>query len=152
MARFFPILSSGFGLPRTTLLPILRSIRDELQDLRNRMVGVEMRMVGGSLLVVYEGDWERAEAGLKFLEDRQRTRLVRDEVEGDDDDEEEEDESEEEEDEKLPGVPFVVRLIDFAHTRLKPGEGPDHGVLLGLDTVLRLVTGRIEEVESVQDD
>lgn len=43
--------------------------------------------------------------------------------------------------------PFTLRLIDFAHTRLCEGEGPDQGVLKGLETVVRLVEGRIREVE-----
>lgn len=43
-------------------------------------------------------------------------------------------------------TPYVVKLIDFAHTKMTPGQGPDEGVLLGLDTVIRLLDGRIEEV------
>ena len=50
-----------------------------------------------------------------------------------------------------PGPAFTVKLIDFAHTRLAPGEGPDSGVLLGLDTTLKLVDGRIAQVETGSD-
>jgi 1D-myo-inositol-tetrakisphosphate 5-kinase/inositol-polyphosphate multikinase len=45
------------------------------------------------------------------------------------------------------GPSFVVKIIDLAHTRLAPGEGPDEGVLLGFDTVLRLLDARIAQIE-----
>ncbi len=40
-----------------------------------------------------------------------------------------------------------LKLIDFAHTKLTPGRGKDEGVILGLDTTLRLLRGRLEEVQ-----
>ncbi|RSH95496.1 hypothetical protein EHS25_000588 [Saitozyma podzolica] len=42
--------------------------------------------------------------------------------------------------------PLTVRMIDFAHTSLAEGEGPDEGVLRGLGTLRGLVRGRMEEV------
>jgi len=96
-------------------------------------------MVGGSLLVVYEADWTRAEEGM--------TRLAMTPDEEDEDTEEESDsEGEEGNGPGRPGPPYMVKLIDFAHTHLAPGEGPDEGVLLGLDTVLRLLDGRISQL------
>lgn len=95
-------------------------------------------MVGGSVLIVYEADEEKATEGLKLLKEGT--------FEEEDDDEDDEDGSEDEQ--NKPGPPFVVKLIDFAHTRIVPGEGPDEGVLLGLNTVLRLLDGRIEQIES----
>ena len=89
-------------------------------------------MVGGSLFIVYEADWARAEDGLQ--------RLWLDEGN-------EEEEDEDDDDDDQPGPPFVVKIIDFAHTRLAPGEGPDEGVLLGFDTVLRLLDARIAQIE-----
>ena len=41
---------------------------------------------------------------------------------------------------------YSVPLIDFAHTKLTPGEGPDEGVLKGFDTVIRLFEGRVKEL------
>ena len=41
--------------------------------------------------------------------------------------------------------PVVMKMIDFAHTRLAPGEGPDEGVLAGLYTFRILLEGRLEE-------
>ena len=62
-----------------------------------------------------------------------------------------EDESGDEEDddeENIPPPAFTVKLIDFAHTRVEAGLGPDEGVLLGIDTVLRLLDGRIQQLVS----
>jgi 1D-myo-inositol-tetrakisphosphate 5-kinase/inositol-polyphosphate multikinase len=101
-------------------------------------------MVGSSLLIVYEGDWDRAETGVQWLAKPASSGGDEGEEEGINEEEWEEDEESEEEssDEGSPS-PCVVRLIDFAHTRLKPGEGPDVGVLKGLDSLLSLLDGRI---------
>ena len=63
-------------------------------------------------------------------------------------DDEEEDEDEDE-DKKRVGPPYLVKLIDFAHTKIVPGIGPDEGVLKGVDTVLSLLDGRIEQARAV---
>ena len=109
-------------------------------------------MIGSSLLIVYEGDWDRAETGVQWLAKQSASsggdggdeeEIDEDtEVEGSEEDEESEEDSSDEESES----PSVVRLIDFAHTRLKPGEGPDVGLLKGLDTLLGLLDGRIAEL------
>lgn len=145
IAQFFPAAStvataenSNSGLTRSTLLPILRGIREDVAELKDAFAQVEIRMVGGSVLIVYEADEEKATEGLKLLKEGT--------FEEEDDDEDDEDGSEDEQ--NKPGPPFVVKLIDFAHTRIVPGEGPDEGVLLGLNTVLRLLDGRIEQIES----
>ena len=139
ISHFFPVgqaPSTSSGLPKQTLLPILHAIREDVADIREVFTTLEIRMIGGSLLIVYEADWARAEDGL------QRLWLDAGDEEGEEDDEEDEDD-----DDDRPGPPFVVKIIDFAHTRLAPGEGPDEGVLLGLDTVLRLLDGRIAQIE-----
>ena len=43
--------------------------------------------------------------------------------------------------------PFTLRLIDFAHTRLVQGQGKDEGFLLGLESTMRLIMGRLGELE-----
>ncbi|KAG6811306.1 hypothetical protein H0H92_008063 [Tricholoma furcatifolium] len=150
ISRFFPVGSqiaqegeqasasvSTSGLPSNTLLAILYGIRDDVADIREIYSEIEMRMVAASLLIVYEADWTRAEESLKRLE------------EGDEEEEDEEDEDEDEEEEsaKRRGPPYAVKLIDFAHTRLTPGKGPDEGVLLGMDTLLKLIDQRIDQLE-----
>ncbi|KAF7791053.1 hypothetical protein EIP86_002013 [Pleurotus ostreatoroseus] len=136
----------GTGLPPDVLLPLLESLREDVADVRGALAQVDVRMVGASLLVVYEADWARCREGLRYY------------LEGGDEQEDEEDDSDEDEDEdeeedgrpKKP-CPYVVKLIDFAHTRIVPGQGPDEGVLAGMDTVLRLLDGRIQEVKALLD-
>ncbi|KAF9032920.1 hypothetical protein BJ165DRAFT_1417549 [Panaeolus papilionaceus] len=148
VAKFFPVgtpvegenPAPSSGLPLKSLLPILRAIRDEIADIREIFASLELRMVGGSLLIIYEADWARAEEGLKKLFE-------------DEEDEDEEDEDEDDEDDdptKRVGPPFTVRLIDFAHTKLVPGSGPDEGVLKGMDTILRLIDERLKELAALE--
>ncbi|KAK0210148.1 SAICAR synthase-like protein [Desarmillaria ectypa] len=137
IARFFPALAAHTtqGLPPKLLVPVLRALREDIAEIRDAFAGVEMRMVGGSLLIIYEGDLTKAEDGVKWMLEEEE--------------EEEGDEEEDEEDEKPKrGPPYTVKLIDFAHTRFVPGKGPDEGVLKGFDTVLSLLDGRLKEVES----
>ncbi|PPQ71698.1 hypothetical protein CVT24_007895 [Panaeolus cyanescens] len=144
VAKFFPVgtvvegenPAPSSGLPLKSLLPILRAIRDEVAEIREAFANLELRMVGGSLLIVYEADWTRAEEGLKkFFEDEEE------------EDEEDEDDDDDDDPTKRIGPPFVVKLIDFAHTKLVPGAGPDEGVLKGMDTVLRLLDERLKEID-----
>jgi 1D-myo-inositol-tetrakisphosphate 5-kinase/inositol-polyphosphate multikinase len=144
------------GLPKTLLVPILRSIRKSVQEIRDLLSTMELRLVGSSLLIVYEGDWDRAELGVQWLaeqlasmsveEDEGREETYEDtedeDIEGSEGDEESDEDSSDEGSES----PFVVRLIDFAHTRLKPGQGADVGVLKGLDSLLGLLDGRIASI------
>lgn len=142
------------GLPDTLLAPILISIRKSIQDIRDVLSSIELRMIGSSLLIIYEGDWDRAETGVQWLakqpasmgsgEDGGKEEEIDEdtEVEGWEEDEESEGSDGSDEESEMEG-PCVVRLIDFAHTRLKPGEGPDMGLLKGLDTLLTLLDGRI---------
>ncbi|KAI0695079.1 SAICAR synthase-like protein [Cerioporus squamosus] len=164
MARFFPLASDtppapatstssaggdsedappsqGTGLPADILLPVLESLREDVAEIRATLADVHMRMVGGSLLIIYEADWERAREGLKWLEEA-------DEENDDEEDEEEEEENEEGSGKTRVGPPYLVKLIDFAHTKIVRGIGPDEGVLKGVDTVLGLLDRRIEEVKA----
>ncbi|KAI0268314.1 hypothetical protein BC834DRAFT_868835 [Gloeopeniophorella convolvens] len=185
IARFFPVCSpvtdtleqqvgeaAGGGLPGKLLLPILRSIRSSIQHIRDALGTIELRMVGSSLLIIYEGDWERAREGVQWLTDHPEG-FESDEESTEEDISDEGSEDHEQSDqpragENVPtaaaaegdegsdddgssaGPPCVVRLIDFAHTRMRPGQGPDTGVLTGLDTLLMLLDGRIASVEEQQ--
>src|SRR5712691_739009 len=151
------------GLPVSLLLPILRSIRRSVQELRDALNSIELRLGGSSLLIVYEGDWDHAEVGVQWLSnhpasvtgeegERKEEEICKDaegqveEVEGSEVESEEEECDDDDDDEEEGGgsdCPCVVRLIDFAHTRPAPGQGPDLGVLKGLDTLLGLLDGRI---------
>ena len=150
IAKFFPvgsptpnssdIPSSSSGLPKETLEPILRAIYEEIAEIRQVCSSLELRMVGVSLLIIYEADWTRAEQSLTSCSEEEDEKDEDDDMDDDDDDDEDESNA------KRPGPPFVVKLIDFAHTRLAPGEGPDQGVLFGMETVLKLLDARLEEI------
>ncbi|KAI9466966.1 hypothetical protein BJY52DRAFT_1235592 [Lactarius psammicola] len=162
IARFFPDSDSmiglpgaeaggrmDVGLPRTLLLPVLKSIRKSVQEIRDVMGAIEMRMVGGSLLIIYEGDWDRTEMGVQWLARQAASATGDEEFEGaeEEDSEDDSDSGDDSEDGHKGGTksPCVVKVIDFAHTRLKAGEGPDRGVLKGLETVLTLLDARITD-------
>ena len=150
IAKFFPvgspvsdtsdIPSSSSGLPKETLGPILRCIFEEITEIRQVFSCLEIRMVGASLLIIYEADWTRAEQSLTLFGEQNN------EEDEDEDEDIDDGDDEDESSTKQPGPPFVVRLIDFAHTRLAPGEGPDKGVLLGMDTILKLLDVRLAEI------
>lgn len=140
IALFFPA-----GTPShhssATLLQILGVILVELRVMKRVVEKVEMRMVGGSVLIVYESDASRANTALDELKSSSTAAVVEekdDDAEGDEEISDEDDEL----DEKMPQA-CAVKLIDFAHTKFTPGEGPDSGVLLGLDTLIHLLEGRI---------
>lgn len=133
IAGFFPVHSEQTprGLPKEQLLLVVEAVRKHVAIIREEFARLEIRMVGGSYLIIYESDLEHAQKGIALLE----------EGEIEDEDEEEEEET------TKPGPPCLVKLIDFAHTRVAPGEGPDEGTLLGMDTVIKLLDGRITQIK-----
>jgi 1D-myo-inositol-tetrakisphosphate 5-kinase/inositol-polyphosphate multikinase len=161
IARFFPIAPTApsssesttppapsLGLPQPILLSILELLREDVADILEALKNIHLRIVGGSLLIVYEADRERAAEGVKAFELEAISDGSSDEQQVDE--EGNEDEEEEEDGKKPLGPPYIVKLIDFAHTRFKPGEGADEGVLLGLSMVLTLLNGRIEQVRNAE--
>ena len=140
IARFFPIHSeqSTQGLPKEQLLSVIEAIRKHVATIRDAFAKLEIRMVGGSFLIIYEGDLERSKQGVALLAEEDVEEV---------DEDEDEDEVEEEEENTKPGPALLVKLIDFAHTKMVAGEGPDEGVLLGMDTTLKLLDGRIAQIK-----
>lgn len=100
-------------------------------------------------MIIYEADWDRASEGVK--------RILLDDPDGDsengddDGDDSDDDEGGKGEPKKKIIPPYTVKLIDFAHTTFAPDQGPDEGVLLGIDTVLNLLKGRIDELTNSKD-
>jgi len=149
------------GLPPLLLYHVLTTIESDLEELKTTISNIEMRMVGGSILIMYEGDWERASKALT-------TPSLTDTTEADEDDDDDEVEVEidengqvvlesipsemidEEEEEGEHQAPLCsVSLIDFAHTRLTKGQGADEGVLKGIQTMIDLVRQRREGVAAI---
>jgi 1D-myo-inositol-tetrakisphosphate 5-kinase/inositol-polyphosphate multikinase len=107
-------------------------------------------MVGGSFLIVYEADWERAAEGVERMKEQTGKLGGIDEDEEDDEDGDADDDEDEDDENSKGGIPFTVKLIDFAHTHVTPGEGPDEGVVLGMNNVLEFIGARIDDLEKGQ--
>ena len=155
IARFFPISGSsgsaadpplavdsekfaqGGGVSSKLLVPVLEGVLALVRGLMEAVGKTEMRMVGVSALIVWEGEERTLEAALATASspdvDSQSESGSEEEMEGGP---------------RTIGPPFTVRLIDFAHAYAVPGQGPDEGVLKGLQTVIKLLEGRIEQVKA----
>lgn len=181
LRRFFPLPSDslpflnddgqtgpayeGHALPPRLAARVLTQLDGEIGRLTETLSRIDLRAVGASLLVVYEGDATRLAQAFERFDRRRVTLAARSLSQGEDQDEDDEDEDDEEsesesesDDDDDDGVkadekraskcpPLVVRLIDFAHTWLEEGEGPDEGVLLGLRTLRSLVQDRLKQVD-----
>ncbi|KAL5528907.1 hypothetical protein ACEPAG_4881 [Sanghuangporus baumii] len=162
--RFFPLSSSPppssspspsssssedqcLGLPKPLLLPVIRGVLKDVCAIRDALASTELRMVGGSLLIVYEADWDAARIALEMAANRSAETMTNSAGVSESEGELGYNSDVESEEEEAPA--YSVRLIDFAHTRLTPGDGPDEGVLKGVDTTIRLLEGRIQELESL---
>ena len=150
---------------------MLALVDHNLSELEVVLSRLEARFIGASILIVYEGEPARLESALDRWEaKRAREALIAaaappdrqddiDEDEDEDDYDEIDDEdsstsSDDDEDDRAAAdawrarrcPPVTLKMIDFAHTRLVEGEGPDEGVLKGVRTLRSLVQGRAETV------
>ncbi len=84
------------------------------------MGAIEMCIVGGSLLIIYEGDWAHTEMGVQWLAKQAASATGDEEDKGakEEDSEEDSESGQESEHEHKGGFksPCVVKVIDFAHT------------------------------------
>ncbi|KAK4687575.1 hypothetical protein P7C73_g2546, partial [Tremellales sp. Uapishka_1] len=150
----------------SSLLKVLEIVEEEIRSLISVLENLEMRFIGSSLLIVYEGDEERLPDAIERYEAKKLALSNLPPRPPPNDSDEEEYDSEMESDsegssassnDSLDGPkqeakvarncpPVTVKLIDFAHTRLAEGEGKDEGVLFGLNTLVGLLRGRQELV------
>ena len=92
----------------------------DVAAVKGAMEQLYLRMVGGSILVIYEGDPDVLRLALSG-----------------------------EVDEGSRPPAYRVKLIDFAHTRLKSEQdGVDKGVILGLENTLKYLERRKEEIKA----
>lgn len=66
--------------------------------------------------------------------------MSEDDIDEDDDDEDDDDDT------NQPVKLTELRLIDFAHTRTAKGQGPDDGLLFGLDNLIQSMETLRQEV------
>ncbi|CDR99430.1 related to ARG82-dual-specificity inositol polyphosphate kinase required for regulation of phosphate-and nitrogen-responsive genes [Sporisorium scitamineum] len=110
------------SLPDELIEKLLREhLIKELEELHAIFSELEVRLRGASLLLVYEGEPIQFGQTLDNASSNGRQ----------------------------PGHP-QVRLIDFGHATLAPGQGPDRGVLLGLSTTLGLARRTLRDLEQRQ--
>ncbi|KAH7031429.1 uncharacterized protein B0I36DRAFT_122820 [Microdochium trichocladiopsis] len=120
---------------------------EDLRRIQEVLEREESRMYSASLLFVFEGDGQAlreaiAEAKAGTVAERRSERAACSNIRIDsgismDKDETaaaDQDYDDDDEDEDLSTFPriYSVRLIDFAHARFIPGEGPDENVLFGV--------------------
>ncbi|KAG8880079.1 hypothetical protein FRB98_005347 [Tulasnella sp. 332] len=140
MVKFFPSTSIN---DKSLMLAVIDGIIDQVQQIKAVLSTIEMRLAGGSILVVWEGDEAALAEGLIDRQRRQNEDRVEQEEEGSED---EDDLPQESEVENKPSDVYDVKLIDFARARLLPGGGPDQGVLFGLETMMKILRGRRAEL------
>lgn len=149
VARFF--LGTHLPSPLPHRLPILSALATRLRALETLVESLEVRIRGGSLLIVVEGD----PAALISALERESVQREKEGVERDEEEEGSEAsmETSDEEGVALPQtcVPWELRLIDFAHATRAEGQGADQGLLRGIRTVRELVEGLLKEVRKREE-
>ncbi|BGP48879.1 hypothetical protein JCM10450v2_004758 [Rhodotorula kratochvilovae] len=146
LASGAPAPAQPAPLPLELLLPVVRTLVRRLDDLVALWATLPLRMRGGSLLIVVEGDAAALEAALL------RAQAQHAEEEEEDDGASVSTTDGEGNAAEATRQAYELRLIDFAHTRgLLPGEeGPDEGVLLGLKTVKGLLEDLVKKLLAEQ--
>jgi len=111
--------STPIGHPAALLTEVIDGIYADVAAIKSTMERLYLRMVGGSVLVIYEGDADVLKLALS---------------------------GEGNGGSKPPA--YRVKLIDFAHTKLKSEEdGVDNGVIFGLESTLKYLEGRKDEIK-----
>ncbi|KAI9827180.1 MAG: hypothetical protein M1832_005317 [Thelocarpon impressellum] len=115
------LLVPSAGVTPALSRPVLTRFAAEVAGIQAMLAAEESRMVGASILFVYEGDGAALSTALSASPS---TKPGPDE-EGD-------------EDEETAARAYNVKMIDFAHAAFVPGQGPDENVLVGVRNVARL--------------
>jgi 1D-myo-inositol-tetrakisphosphate 5-kinase/inositol-polyphosphate multikinase len=145
----------------------LDGVRDALRVLE----ATELRVFSSSLLFAYEADArafadkeralaeraardccagvgrEQQDAGRHADADEEADDAENDEEDLDDEDEEDDDDDDDDEEEEELTL-ATVKLIDFAHARFAPGEGPDENVLRGVRSLARVLEQLAAELQA----
>ncbi|KAL9610806.1 MAG: hypothetical protein Q9167_004506 [Letrouitia subvulpina] len=128
--EFFRLERGAFA--EGSVRKIVDRFLEDLKGLKAVLESEESRMYSASLLFVYEGDASALEEA--FRAEKEDSADVSG-TKGEEADDEDEDE-----DEDKDGGPKIqaMKLIDFAHARWTPGEGPDENLLHGLRNTIKV--------------
>jgi inositol-polyphosphate multikinase len=129
---YFIVPSAGVG--RHHALELIRHFRAEIKEIHDVLEGIESRMYSSSILLVYEGDPEAYQDALEYQ--RQKREERREQKDDHNADEDFDGDMEDEEEERRT---YAIKLIDFAHASLAPGQGPDQNVLHGVRSTIQLL-------------
>ena len=120
------------GVTKDLAIKVVNRLLNDLYDLRKTLDNEESRMYSASLLFIYEGDGDALQEAFKFEESFGL------ETDGNAYTVEVNDEDDEEDELQIPKIQ-VVKLIDFAHAKWTPGQGPDENLLRGVRNVITLL-------------
>lgn len=137
--EYFDIQAGQFGFEDFVVL--CPSIIAAIDHIEKTVRQHETRIYSSSILLVYEGDPDARKVAIETL--RTNTQI---DTKGDEDDVDDDSASSEDDEEDMAKA-FEVRLIDFAHARWLPGEGPDDNMLEGLLSVINIFKDLLREVE-----
>ncbi len=114
--------------PSKRIKEIIRLFIRDLEGLQQVLESEESRMYSSSLLFVYEGDEMALQEVHKITPSPFLTVAPQEGSSSEDGDE-------------FPNVAPIqaMKLIDFAHAEWTPGQGPDHNVLHGIKSVIRIL-------------
>lgn len=114
--------------PSKRIKEIIRLFIKDLEGLQHVVENEESRMYSSSLLFVYEGDDMAFQEVHNGTTSPLLTVSPQEAFSSDDGDE-------------FPNVAPIqaMKLIDFAHAEWTPGQGPDHNVLHGIKSVIRIL-------------
>lgn len=120
---------------------IARRMIRELESIQYVLENQESRMYSASVLWVYEGDDEALEAGLKIEKEEEEKEKRNAQQEQQEVEDEDGDIDLDDDDDAVSQKVLEARLIDFAHARWAPGEGPDENALHGIRSQIKILKG-----------
>ena len=120
------------GITKVFAEEIIARFIEDLRGLQTAVEKEECRIYSSSLLFVYEGDGKALQEA--FRTENQTIARIRDRGSLPEQDRESSDS-----DDEGPSLPQIqtLKLIDFAHARWMPGQGPDENLLNGLSSVIK---------------
>ena len=126
--------------PTVPIRKVIKRFTRDLRDIQQVMRAEESRMYSASLLFVYEGDRQALHDAFETekhkLESVQNQATSTNGNANGDGPGTSDDEDTEGQPIQLPDIQSL-KLIDFAHARWTPGEGPDENVLHGIGNVIK---------------
>jgi inositol-polyphosphate multikinase len=122
------VLVPSAGITKEKARKVVAEFLAAVKDIQAIFEGLESRMVSASILLVYEGDPEAFDVAAAHVPKSAPPGQTGDAEEDEDEDEEE----------PAPKI-AAIKMIDFAHAKWTPGEGPDENSLQGMRSTVELL-------------